>query len=72
MDLADLFPTRLVPRSSRKPRFNPRDLLKVIRDEAWILVVAAEQFDILTESEFERVSLAGRRIETALGVADAR
>lgn len=72
LELADLFPERLEPRKGSKPRWNPRDLLLVIRHEALVIACAAGQLDMLDQDELDRVKLAGTRIVSALEVANVR
>ncbi len=72
LELSDLFPEKLEPRRSQKPRWNPRDLLRVIRYESLVISCAAGQIDLINNDELERVKLAGSRIMTALEVADVR
>ena len=72
IELADLFPDKLEPHKGKKPRWNPRDLLLVIRHESLIVGCAAGRFDSLTAEELDRVKLAGSRILTALEVANVR
>jgi hypothetical protein len=72
LELSDLFPTKLEAHRGTRPRWNPRDLLAVIRHEAMVMEIAASRFDTLTAGELARVWLAGQRIRTALEVADVR
>ena len=72
LDIADLFPTKLERRKGCKPRWNPRDVLLVIKHEATVIEIVAHQFDELDDEQIERVKLAGRRIRTALEVANVR
>ena len=72
LELADLFPEKLESRKGKRPRWNPRDLLLVIKHEALVVVCAAEQFDTLSSEDLSRVQLAGERILTAFEVANVR
>ncbi|MCB1685951.1 MAG: virulence-associated protein E [Pseudomonadales bacterium] len=72
LELSDLFPEKLEPRKGQKPRWNPRDLLLVIRAEAILIACAAGQIDSLSADDLRRVQLAGDRIQKALGVANVR
>ena len=72
LELADLFPQKLIPRKSVKPRWSYKDLLLVIRHEALVMEIAASRFESLMPDEIERVVQAGQRIRNALEVANVR
>ncbi|WP_373054506.1 hypothetical protein [Thioalkalivibrio sp.] len=75
LQFGDLFEDRPEPRRGRQPRWNPRDLLLVIRDEATICACTVGrllQGHAVPDSELERTQLAVTRIQKALGVAGVR
>ena len=72
-EFSDLFPPEARAQTSTRcgpVRWNPRDLLSVIRQESLVVSCAAGQLDELSDEELERVRRAGERIEKALGVSN--
>ena len=71
LELSDLFPEKLEPRKGKRPAWNHRELLVVIRDEAMLVACAAGWIvdgKPLDSDDVERVTLAASRIRTALQV----
>ena len=72
MNLSDLFPEKLGPRTGKPPRWSAKDLLLIIRDEVTLIGCTAGRMAEgaeIPDQELERVGVAVRRIHRALGVA---
>jgi len=72
LELSDLFPEKLEPRKGSQPKWNSRDLLLVVRNEATLIGCTIGRLldrGALSDSELHRVSLAVQRIHKVLEVA---
>lgn len=75
LEIGDLFPEKLEPHKGRKPYWNPKDILLVIKDEAIVSACAAGRMgrgEDLSPEELDRVQKASQRIYKALEVANVR
>ena len=75
LDLSDLFPAIENSRKGERPRWNAKDLLLIIRDEATLVGCVAGRMSegkSIPGDDLCRVQKAVRRIHRALGVASVR
>lgn len=73
LELHDLFPEKLEPRKGKRPTWDHRDLLFVIRDEAMLVACAAGWITAgkpLDHDDVNRITVAATRIRNALEVAN--
>jgi len=72
LTLADLFPTPVEPQAPQKPRWNHAELLRVLRDETGIVLIAAEDMRAgrkISDGDMQRLARAVAKIQRVAEIA---